>query len=294
MKKLFLIPAILLITIACKKTVIEFSDYAPIEGTIEDIVIEEGLQSYGINLRETFKVSGQENRVLQHSITANSNPSLVTAQVDGDLLLLTIQLGLTGSARLTLRSESPSVFRETDFSLTVTPLGAETAMERARAFFREGDYETSRGYFLLVTRKSNSALYAEAFMGSGFSKMRLEGDDPGYGDLIQSLAFDNGQADARAGLSLLEYAQKKNYGEAIRLGKRVLAANPDYRFSLDPALDKNDLRLNIALSQFALGRYEECLASIILLNPDFDARAGDEDFTDRLLRELNRLALLYG
>ncbi len=294
MKKTLMIIILAMLAFACKKTILNVSDYAPIEGRIDDIRIEEGIAVHSVNLQETFTIEGQDNRILQHSVIANSNPSLVSTEVDGDRLLLKIRLGLTGDATLTLRSSSPTVFKETTFTLTVTPVEAATALNRARSFFRDGDYETARGYFTLVTRKGSTLLYAEAYMGSGFSKMRLSGDDLGYGDLIRSLAFDNNNNDALAGLSLLEYAQKQNYAEAIRHGERLLSRDAQFRFSLDSTLDKDDIRLNIALSQFALGRYEECLSSILRLNPAFGARAGDNDFTDALLQELNRLTRIYG
>ncbi len=294
MKNVLLLAMLAMLAFACKKTILDVSDFAPIEGGIDDIRIEEGIAVHAVNLREAFTIQGQDNRVLRHSVIANSNPSLVSTTVDGDRLLLIIRLGLTGSAALTLRSSSETVFRETSFTLTVTPLEAAAALERGRSRFRDGDYETARGYFTLVTRKDDAALYAEAYVGSGFSRMRLNGEDPGYGDLIRALAFDSNNRDALAGLSLLEYAQKQNYDEAIRLGERLLARDAQYRFSLDSTLNKDDVRLNIALSQFALGRYEECLASILLLNPAFTARPGDAGFADALLQELNRLTRLYG
>ena len=289
MKILIILLGVVLFLSGCKKTILNYGDLAAIEGSVSDITVDEGIDVYAIDLSSVFSVQNENNRKLQYRLQSNSNTSLLTAEIAGDSLILNIHPGQTGSARIALRSETPAVFKDTNFLFTLKELPAQTILSKGRSLFVSGDYRAALPHFKLVTRKGILSLYSQAFMGAGFCKMRLSGLDLGYNDFIQSLGYNDKNYDAIAGLALLEYAQKKNYSEAIRQGMYLLQLEPDYHFTMDSTLDKNDILLNTALSQFSSHLYNDCMTTVQILDAQYAGSAEDPDFVGALSRELEIL-----
>ena len=120
-----------------------------------------------------------------------------------------------------------------------------------------------------------------------------EDGDYGYSAFELSLSFDSENKDARAGISLLEYAWKKNYSEAIRQGKEALKLDPQYIFKYDNNLDRHDILLNIALSQYSSQLYVDCLDTVKELDTAYDLEITDTEFDVKLLQKLQELVEMY-
>jgi hypothetical protein len=294
MKNLIILASLILLALACKKTIIS-SDLAAIKGGIDDIVQDEGIGVYQIDLNEAFSVKGDASRIITHRILEQSNPVLLSAQINNSVLEISLNPGEVGSSLIKIRSETNGVFKITEFNFTVNPITAQQAMDLAVQHFKAADYALSLSHFKLVTRKDEPAFYSDAFLGQGFSKMRYNSssDDLGYNDFLQSLAFDNSNTAAIAGLSLLEFAQNRNYDEAILKANELLQKDGDFIFKYDTNLDKNDILLNKALSQFNLKNYEACLQTVQTLDSSYTADSNSSDFAQQLLDKLNELILFY-
>lgn len=294
MKNLIILASLILLTLACKKTIIS-SDLASIKGSIEDIVEDEGFGTYQIDLSEAFYIKSDNSRIITHRILELSNPVLLSAQINNSVLEISLNPGEVGSSLIKIRSETKDVYKITEFTFTVNAITAQQAMELGVQYFKASDYASALSHFKLVTRKDDATFYSDAFLGQGFSKMRYNSslDDLGYNDFLQSLAFDNSNTAAIAGLSLLEFAQNRNYDEAILKANELLQKDADFIFKYDANLDKNDILLNKALSQFNLKNYEACLQTIQILAPSYTADSSSADLAQQLLDKLNELILLY-
>jgi len=281
--------------ISCKKTVLNPQDYARILGNIDNITIDEGISVYTVDLDETFKVENEPGRVITHTLESNSNSTLAATEINGLQLVLKVNLGQTGSSTIKLRSKTDQVYKITEFDLVVNAITSVVSMERAETYFKSADYDLALSHFALVVQKKDSALLSDAYMGMGYSLMRLndESNDYGYGSFELSLSYNKGNNNARAGLSLLEYVRKQNFNEAIRQGQITLENNPDFVFKYDSSLDKNDILLNIALSQYSALLYDNCLETVKKLDPAYDLEASDTEFEVKLLQKLEELISLY-
>ena len=201
------------LALACKKTVINNSDIRNITGHIDDINAEEGVGVYTYILDDIYTVKDEPNVLPENEVYANSNPNLLQAVIANRILTLTIITGQTGTAQITIRNRSGSVYRDDIFSVSITAIAATEAMTRAVNYFQSAKYELAESHFQLVIVKNVTTLLSDAYMGLGFSRMRLDRleNDYGYNDLKTSRGLNPSNVDAIAGLSLLEYAIMENY-----------------------------------------------------------------------------------
>ena len=304
MKKwIFLFTAGLFILLGCSKENILESDITIIETTLQNVALDEGATRVEVDLSGAFavlntKTGNYQDRDINKSIALNSNTALLSATIDQDNLILDIEIGQTGSAAITILARVPSLEIEDTGILTVTvsAIAVTEAVNIAIQNFQSGNYEEAEIYFLVAISKNAGGLQSEAYMGLGFSRMRLGKAevDYGYVALQTSLALDPANLHAKGGLSLLEYSVKQNYMEAIRYGDELLTADGNWIFKYDTSLDKNDIMVNIALSQFSAQLFDDCLATILLLDPVFGAQSSDSDFQAQLLQKLALLIGLYG
>lgn len=283
------------LALACKKTVINNSDIRNITGHIDDINAEEGVGVYTYILDDIYTVKDEPNVLPENEVYANSNPNLLQAVIANRILTLTIITGQTGTAQITIRNRSGSVYRDDIFSVSITAIAATEAMTRAVNYFQSAKYELAESHFQLVIVKNVTTLLSDAYMGLGFSRMRLDRleNDYGYNDLKTSRGLNPSNVDAIAGLSLLEYAIMENYFRAIDYGRETLNKAADFIFRYDNELDKNDIRLNIALSQYAAKLFNDCLVTIQLLDPTYNTDSSADDFKTVLFEKLQELVELY-
>jgi len=278
----------------CKKAVVDTDEERLfVSRELENVSIQEGISQYMIDISGVFSVYSNSNAFILKSIQSVQNENLVTAEINGEMLELTIHTGQTGSTEITLRAEYASTVVYESFMLTVTPVSANTAMNEAIQHFQNAEYSDAETMFLVVISKNNSQLQSDAYMGLGFSQMRLDRADEAYQALQASLNENLNNYDAQAGLSLLEYAFRRNYSEAIRIGQQLLVSSPEFVFRYDTSLDKNDIRLNIALSQFAALLFNDCLATVQILDPSYVLSPNDPDFQSKLSAKLEELINLY-
>lgn len=287
--------ALISISYSCKKTIVSNNDIRDITGSIKDISSEEGVGEYIYNLDDIYKIKDEPNVLPENEVYNNSNPVLLSAEIIDRVLYVRINAGQTGSGQVTIRSRSGSVYRDDTFKITITAISAAEAMTRAVNYFKAGDYVLSESHFELVIAKNASASLSDAYMGLGFSRMRLgkEEDSYGYNDLKTSRGLNPSNVDAIAGLSLLDYAINEDYTKAISYGRETLNKAGEFVFRYDEKLDKNDILLNIALSQYAAQLFDDCLATIQQLDATYTADTSAGDFKTQLFEKLQELVDMY-
>jgi tetratricopeptide (TPR) repeat protein len=293
MKYIYLILAVALFA-GCKKVVLDVNeDRLYLNEKIADVTVSEGTVTWTVDISDVFKVANNNNALIARSVQSVQNPALLSAQIIGDNLVLQITIGQTGTTSVNIRAEYGSGVVYDSFDITVTPISASSAMNTAIQQFQNLDYASAEVMFKVVISKENLQLVSDAWMGLGFSQMRLDRAEDGYQSLQFSLNQNPANLDAQAGMSLLEFAYRRNYSEAIRIGQAVLQSAPAFVFRYDSSLDEKDVHLNIALSQFSMQDFDACLASVQVLDPTFNLSLADPDFQAKLAQKLEELILAY-
>ncbi|KAA3611042.1 MAG: hypothetical protein D8M58_13760 [Calditrichaeota bacterium] len=293
--KFFFLFTLIVLAFGCKKTVISSNDIRNIQGHIENIVAEEGVGVYSYILDDVYTIKNDPNVLPENEVYGNTNPTLLQAVIENRILTLTLNPGQTGSTQITIRNRSGAVFRDDVFTVSISSIAASEAMNRAVNYFQSDDYALAESHFRLVIAKNATASLSDAYMGLGFSRMRLgdEQNEYGYNDLKTSRGLNPSNVDAIAGLSLLEYAIMENYNNAIDYGRETLNKSTDFIFRYDSGIDKNDILLNIALSQYAAKLFDDCLVTIQLLDATYSADPSSENYKTELFEKLQELVDLY-
>ena len=294
-KNVFFFLLLVVLAVACKKTIVSNNDIREITGSIKDINDEEGVGQYVYVLDDIYKIKDEPNVLPENEVYANSNPVLLSAEITNRILYVKINAGQTGTGQVKIRSRSGSVYRDDDFKVTITSISATEAMTRAVDYFKSAEYALAESHFALVIAKNATASLSDAYMGLGFSRMRLGKDEENYGynDLKTSRGLNPSNVDAIAGLSLLDYAINEDYNKAISYGRETLNKSAEFVFRYDENLDKNDIRLNIALSQYASQLYDDCLATIQQLDASFITDPSASDYKTQLFEKLQELVDMY-
>jgi len=295
MKKLVVFTLILVIALACEKTIVEYTDDPKIvvANPISNIAVEEGVVTATVDVGNVFEVIGTKQAQVLKAVQSIQRTDLVSAIIADNILTLTAKIGASGSSEIVIRGEWGGYVAYESFIFSVNAIQAATALNSAIANFQDGDYPAAENYFRIVLSKNNEDLKAEAYMGLGFSQMRNNNAFDAYQSLQSSIILQPDYDDARAGLSLLEYAAKQNYAAAISYGQSVLASNGNYIFSYDASLDRYDLLVNIALSQYMLQRWEDCLDTIRKIDPAFNLDTMQDQFKTKIFQKLEELVLAY-
>jgi len=296
MKKLIILLVLLPLFFVCEKAVVDYPEdkYLVVANPLSNMDVDEGVIETEIDITDVFKVQGDANAQIVKSIYDVQNSALVSAKLDGNTLTITVHIGEAGSSQITLRAEWAGKLIYESFIFKVNAITASTALNRAIQHFQSGEYQQAEDNFLVLISKNNIQYQADAYMGLGFSQMRNDNAPDGYISMQTSITLNAANIDARAGMSLLEYAYAQNYASAIQYGQEVLSANSDFVFRYDSNLDKNDMLVNIALSQYALQLWSECLATVNLLDPAYNLDLNDPDYKTKLFQKLEELVLLYG
>ena len=296
MKILLIITIIFAAFFACEKAVVNITDEPQLKvaNALQDITVNEGEITHNINIANVFRVYGADNVVLLKSIYSNQNTALVSSYIMGDTLHLAANIGQTGSSEITLRAEWGQQVVYDAFVITINELTVSDAMNNAILHFQNSEYEAAENHFRVVISKNSSQYQSDAYLGLGFSQMRNDNAPSAYLSLQSSISENASNNDAKAGLSLMEYSYTKNYSEAIRYGQEVLSANSNFIFRYDANLDYHDVMLNIALSQYAVQFFDDCLISIQQLDPGFTLVPSDPNYKTKLYQKLQELILIYG
>jgi subtilase family serine protease/protocatechuate 3,4-dioxygenase beta subunit len=101
-------------------TVNPVDDAPVVQNAIADIIVDEDADNTIIDLTNVF--SDVDSPVIVKSVFANSNPTLVTATIDGNHLILDYQPDQFGIANITLRGTADDQFVEDTFQITVNPV----------------------------------------------------------------------------------------------------------------------------------------------------------------------------
>jgi len=295
MKKLIVFSLIVLFAQACEKTVVEYSDDPKIvvANPISDIMVEEGRVTTTIDISSVFEVVGTKQAQVLKAVQSIQNTNLVTAIIADNILTLTAKIGISGSSEVVIRGEWGGYVAYETFIFSVNAIQAGTALNMAISHFQDADYANAENYFRIVLSKSNEDLKPEAYMGLGFSQMRNNNAFDAYQSFQSSLTLRSDNNDALAGMSLLEYATKQNYPAAISYGQSVLASNDNYIFSYDTSINKFDLLVNIALSQYMLQLWEDCINTIRDIDPAYNMDTQQDEFRTKLFQKLEELVLTH-
>ena len=295
MKKLIPLIFIMGFIFACEKTVVEYSDepMVTVANPIEDVSVEEGTIQTTIDMSNVFSLRGPEPGTILISLSSIQRPELVTGSIADNILTLHTQIGATGASEVVIRGEWGGYVAYETFIFTVNSIQANAALNSAISYFQQEDYARSATYFNIVISKTNEDLKSEAYMGLGWAQMRNNQAFEAYQSFQTCLTIDPENLDTQAGLSLLEYATKQNYQAAISYGQSVLSTEPDYIFSYDTQLDKTDLLINIALSQYMLQLWEACIDTIRKVDPAFSVDSTQDQFKTKILQKLEELLVIY-
>ncbi|MDP6635436.1 MAG: lamin tail domain-containing protein [Phycisphaerae bacterium] len=159
-------------------------NHAPyVDVLISDVQVQQDSPDTPVDLSPTF-MDDDLGDTLTYSVSINTNPSLVTTSVLGNVLTLSYAAGLTGVADITVRatdSGAPGLFIEDTFTVTVTTTNAaptvvapiadvgvvendpDTILSLASVFF---DAEDGSNLTLTVEGNTNPALVTTGMSGS--------------------------------------------------------------------------------------------------------------------------------
>lgn len=261
---------------------------------LSDTTVLQGCPEIVLMLADVFIVTGLPEAEVMKSLYSIQNPDLLQGTIHGDSLYLILAITEAGASQVILRGEYEGEVEYSSFTITVSALEADEALNQAVAHFQKGEYQAAADLFSIVISKESPQLKADAHMGLGFCQMRLQKIEDAYQSFSTSKALDNTNLHAKAGLCLLEYAYTKNYEEAIHCGQEIISSQPAYIFKYDESLDFHDILITVALSQYSLQLFTDCLQTIQQIEPAFSLDPDDNQFQTKLLQKLSALVKQYG
>lgn len=263
-----------------------------INGTLADLVFEKGIESHSIDLNNLFLFEGTADNNVVITIDSAVNNNLLNATISNNTLLITFKKDSTGFSRIVLKASKTDSEKEIGFKISITDIVSEENIINATNLYKLASYESAKTLFEEIIALNDSRYLASAYLGLGFTELKL-------GDLERSFSlFEYGSTafqssdeyhGFKAGLSFLNFSYKKNYASAIQLGLEVLLNNSTFELELDSSIDYLDVRLNVALSQFALKEFIPCYDSIRELDSSFQMSSSDEKFIYKLDQKLQTL-----
>ncbi len=160
------------------------------------------------------------------------------------------------------------------------PVSVEDLVTQGWQWFESGQLDSA--YAAFGEAVSRNATYPEAWLGMGWVSLRLY--DPVYAhqSFLRTLSLGGDSLDAWAGLTIADADPLPDptlYGMpidsvltlALQAGQAVLDREPAYRFAHDARVDATLLQLEQARVLCSLGRFDEALAIVQRLDPDFQA-----------------------
>jgi tetratricopeptide (TPR) repeat protein len=132
--------------------------------------------------------------------------------------------------------------------------------------------------------------YGEALEGRGWALARLDSIEASAAAFGEAVDAGRDSASTHAGLAaVLRDRSPADYSGAIDAARAALLRDGGFRFAHDPSFDWSDLRLIVAQSCFALGRYTEANQEVVLLGGSA-ANPSADTFVEDLMAEIERLS----
>ena len=130
----------------------------------------------------------------------------------------------------------------------------------------------------------------EGTNGLGWTTLKMDSLD--RAEIYFAIAAVGGEDtlnDAMAGLAITAW-QQGNHDTSLVAANYVLRTEPNYIFSHDPSITKDDIILAKAYDEYHLLQYANCIATIQLLDATFNHTANEAGIAQILLNKLNELS----
>ncbi|MCB0280618.1 MAG: hypothetical protein KDD94_14005, partial [Calditrichaeota bacterium] len=137
--------------------------------------------------------------------------------------------------------------------------------------FKNKDYNSSLQDFLAAKLLDSTNI--EVLNGLGWTYLLLDDLNSSENTFNNGLAIDSNASDLHAGLSLC-LASSESFNESIIHIEEVLRLEPSWTFEFGLEINFADLIFTESFLYFLLEDYENSLASIQLLDPNFSADIG--------------------
>lgn len=131
-------------------------------------------------------------------------------------------------------------------------------------------------------------LYADAENGLGWVNLLFGLYDIADVHFRKAISLGLPNEEAQAGHALVAELQGDDE-EALAASARVLAADPDFTLSRKDGIDFRDLRVMRARVFVRLGRFEDALTEVDVIDPANNVNVGSETFVDDLLAQIELL-----
>lgn len=176
-------------------------------------------------------------------------------------------------------------------------LPSDELKQMAWEAFLDKNYEDSEIYFSVLARKADAYLYGHYGLGWTFLKTyKYQNAKNEFNKFIilDSLNIYNPTdsifIDVKAGQTITFNALSEHLS-AITASNSVPAT---WVFKYDSSLNIIDIRLLRAVSQYALGRFQDALNTVRLVDPNFDADIETVEGRIRLMQKIESLLIQYG
>jgi tetratricopeptide (TPR) repeat protein len=154
--------------------------------------------------------------------------------------------------------------------------------------FEEGNWTSALTDFGEAVGLDSS--HGEALEGRGWALARLDSLAASAAAFREAVEAGRDSASTHAGLAaVLRDRSPADYSGAIDAARAALLRDGGFRFAHDPFFDWSDLRLIVAQSCFALGRYAEANQEVVLLGGSA-ANPSADTFVEDLMAEIERLS----
>ena len=265
------------------------SDTAPVvANALNDISVTLNHSDTTISLLNVF--SDADGDSFTYSVSSGNN-NFVTGSVSEDRLILSFVPGVFGLVDITITALANGVSANDTFTVTIVD-NSSSILNDAETQFDSENYEESVTFFETLITHQNLEVKAKAYVGLGFSLLRLENLDDAYSTFStgNGLAQNISVNDMKSGLCVMEYSLNDDFTKTITLAKEILASDSNFEMTYDSRMNHKDIRLVLAQSYFAINDYEKSLTEVQLLGKLANSAATDSDLETQLLSALRDLA----
>ena len=159
-------------------------------------------------------------------------------------------------------------------------------ISQAWTAFSQGQYQDAANSF--TEAKSTNANEAEAYVGLGWSLLKLDNLAQANTEFNSGSTKNNPSADLYAGWAFVLNAQK-DYANSNTQAAQALTVDPNWSFAYGLPLDMGDLHVLKAENYFLLGSFSESLVEVQILNPGFSVDVSTSEGQSALAAEIERL-----
>lgn len=163
---------------------------------------------------------------------------------------------------------------------------APSALEKGWNAFSAGNY--AEAVTVLTEAKTDDPQNADVRTALGWALMRTDQLESAEVEFEFGGSLTNPSPDLFAGWAFTLNALK-DYGTSNAKIADVLSANPEWIFTYDSKLTREDLSVLKAENHFLLSEFDSALAAIIAINPLFSANIATDAGRGQLAAEIERL-----